>query len=339
MAAVNPPYAIQALSTHSALGFRRMMGTFLQESVLSGTQPRGGVHPGLLSRCNVVGSASTMTATVNSGYYFIRAPGNDGVYHGYNNGAVNLTIDPADASQYRRDLVIARVQDTAYGDAINSHTIEVIKGTNNPGSPAPLPTQPARSLLLAIVNVDPGITNLSGKVSDQRTYIGGLGPTLCTSTTRPSNPHAGPQIYESDTGETRFYDGTAWRFIADTGWKTYTPTVTGGGTATWTLQIGRYKRVAEKSIMFSIFLDVNGAGSGSSNVQVALPSTPNRACRWVFPVSLESGVAISGAHGLVILGGSGAIIDRIRYAGASNLLGSDLNAGRLITISGVYEEA
>ena len=44
-----------------------------------------------------------------------------------------------------------------------------------------------------------------------------LGPVPCTSATRPSNPHSGQLIVESDTGMVAIYSGSAWRYLCPTG--------------------------------------------------------------------------------------------------------------------------
>jgi hypothetical protein len=40
------------------------------------------------------------------------------------------------------------------------------------------------------------------------------GTIICTSSTRPASPFEGQMIYETDTGLTRYYDGTAWEDTA-----------------------------------------------------------------------------------------------------------------------------
>lgn len=44
-----------------------------------------------------------------------------------------------------------------------------------------------------------------------------LGPVPCTSTTRPSAPHEGQLIAESDTGMIAIWRTAAWRYVASTG--------------------------------------------------------------------------------------------------------------------------
>lgn len=124
-----------------------------------------------------------------------------------------------------------------------------------------------------------------------------------------------------------------------TGWTDYTPSTSGGGTATFTTLAGRWRQVGVKTVAFNIYLQVNNAGSGASVFQLTLPTEPDRTIRQVFVGASETGTSFPGLHGTILLGGSGTTIDRLRYSGATNVTGADLGAGKLITLSGVYEEA
>ena len=44
----------------------------------------------------------------------------------------------------------------------------------------------------------------------------GFRPGVCTSSTRPTAPYEGQQIYETDTDMLAIWNGTAWRYIAAT---------------------------------------------------------------------------------------------------------------------------
>jgi hypothetical protein len=125
--------------------------------------------------------------------------------------------------------------------------------------------------------------------------------------------------------------------FSTTDWASYNPNITNGGTATFTTMTGRWRRVGTKTVVFGIFFIINAAGSGGSNVLFDLPTAPSRAIRWQFPGNAEN-AGLSGLYGLTFTGGSGVTIDRIRYATATNLIGTDLTAGRLFGFDGTYEE-
>ena len=138
----------------------------------------------------------------------------------------------------------------------------------------------------------------------------------------------------------------------DEGVLTYTPTVTNGGTATFTTQTARYYKLG-KMVWVNIGLVVNAAGSGASNLAVALPSTPSRTIQQTLDLTCESvRVASQSTKGsaVILTTGSGATIDRLRNQVAAtgdgttdnrilNVQGAHLLAGAIVTITGWYQEA
>ena len=132
-------------------------------------------------------------------------------------------------------------------------------------------------------------------------------------------------------------------------WIPYTPTITGGGTATFTTNGGYYWRLG-KIIFVNVFIIVNAAGSGSSTVAITMPSNVDRSSRQALTVHAESvgaggsgASAIRGGELVFFTGGSGATSDRFRVdqttGNEGNILGNDLLAGGSLTIQGWYREA
>lgn len=122
---------------------------------------------------------------------------------------------------------------------------------------------------------------------------------------------------------------------ATNAFSTYTPTVTNGGTATFTTQTGWYQRVGNM-YFFSAYLVVNAAGSGASNVQIAAPVSIDRTTRQRVGVSCEGLTAgNNGSCSLVAFtSGSGATFDRLRNSTGTNITGADLSAGGIIAAEG-----
>lgn len=125
---------------------------------------------------------------------------------------------------------------------------------------------------------------------------------------------------------------------------TYTPTVTGGGAATYTTRVGRYLQFGPL-IWVNVHVVVNAAGSGGLTVAVSLPFEPDRGAEQEIPltgVSIFSGGMVSNGHAVILTTGSGANIDGIRSAnnGANNndqtLGGVNLNAGSSFSFTGFY---
>lgn len=133
------------------------------------------------------------------------------------------------------------------------------------------------------------------------------------------------------SGKVTVLEGTAW---AD-----WTPTISGGGSATFTSVGGRWRRTGVKTVAFTMQFNVVQGGSGSSFVTLTLPTAPSRARRWVFPGGQEAGNPRSGLYATTFTGGTGTTLDRIRFNGNSNFVGSMLEMNQIYSFSGVYEEA
>ncbi|WP_414943302.1 hypothetical protein [Amycolatopsis sp. cmx-11-32] len=127
-----------------------------------------------------------------------------------------LGTDPADPSNARRDLIIARQTDTYYGDGSTAYTVMRVKGTAA-GSPVdPDPTQGGLYpdyLLLARIRVGAGATTITGAMLDDLrparvVSLGGVVP-VANLTERAALPAVpGLTIYRRDKGWTEVYNST-----------------------------------------------------------------------------------------------------------------------------------
>jgi hypothetical protein len=134
---------------------------------------------------------------------------------------------------------------------------------------------------------------------------------------------------------------------AVTGWTTYTPTVTGAGSATFSTRTGRWIRIAPKTVAWIVYLLVSGAGSGTDVLQVNSPTNPDRTVRQVVDLAVEGATTPSIRGGKVYLfpSGTSATWDRLRWDTGStsnalvNMGGSDLAVNMTIVVQGVYMEA
>lgn len=219
MAVQSVPVFIQA-GSHPAEDVRRMMYSLVGQ--------RGGiVNAGDLAVTQ--NGTPNMSVNVATGDVFI--PGTEGtyqgVYHGENRGSLNLSVTAAHATNGRRDLVVARVKDTAYSGASDTFSLEVLAGT--PAASPADPTVPANCWVLARLTVDAAVTSIvTAKITDLRTSYTGQtraaalgGIVTCTSTTRPTvNISAGTTIYETDSKSVYVYNGATWDLMsaASTGW-------------------------------------------------------------------------------------------------------------------------
>ncbi|QKW31414.1 hypothetical protein HUT11_35195 (plasmid) [Streptomyces seoulensis] len=136
--------------------------------------------------------------------------------------------------------------------------------------------------------------------------------------------------------------------VTSTTWTSWTPTVSGAGTATFSITDGWYYKLG-KLVFVQAYITCSAAGSGTGTVTVVLPSTPYRgpsANRRQHLSTYFGGLAAgtnssTSGHGagLIQPTGSGALIDQMR--GPTDILvrGENLSATATIAINGWYREA
>lgn len=132
--------------------------------------------------------------------------------------------------------------------------------------------------------------------------------------------------------------------------QTYTPTVAGGGSVTWTTRTGWYYKIGTSHIVFfNIYLVANAQGTGSSNVTVTAPTNIDRTTRQVVECTArdwQGGAGVT-SFGVVrsLTTGSGAVWDEIDLVNPqatfshTGQIGSDISAGGILSVQGFYREA
>jgi len=204
MAPIQPAYVMQNETNHPAQLFRMALAGLTPSSNMpaGATSPGGGVHPAWGNRLAVTGTAG-LTVNVNTGLVYL--PGTtawQGCYAGYNTASVAVTIPTISGTQWRRDYIVAKQDDTAFGDGDDNWVIIDVPGTNSSSAPGALPALPNNCVPLAIVVCTPGmtVTNGGGTVVDARQYCSLPGPIPTTSANRPSlSCPEGTMWYELDT--------------------------------------------------------------------------------------------------------------------------------------------
>ena len=163
-----PPTFLQA-GSHPAEGLRQMTASLLKDLPGVVEETNGGLE--------VVDGSSGMQVVVRKGRAFVAGTesGLQGMYHVTLSTDKTLTLSAGNASNARRDLIVARVYDTAYGSSSeNKWAIEVVEGTPS-GTPTN-PAAPANSLKLASVLVAANASTISsGNIGDLRTFAGESG--------------------------------------------------------------------------------------------------------------------------------------------------------------------
>lgn len=163
-----------------------------------------------------------MSVNVAAGGAFIRGTqsANQGAYHVWNDGTVNLSVTAADATNGRKDLVIAQVRDAYYSGATNDARITIVTGTAaaSPADPS-LAAFPNALVLARITVAAASTTVVTAGITDLRPIanITGALPTFATqalATTAIPSPVDGQGYYQntntSAEGPT-YWNGSAWR--------------------------------------------------------------------------------------------------------------------------------
>lgn len=143
-------------------------------------------------------------------------------------------------------------------------------------------------------------------------------------------------VYDDAVGGFSEYEGNVPR--------TYTPTVTNFGTATFSDRTGEYMKIG-KWVFVRINLNISAAGAGGGNLAVDLPSSAD--VSYGRPLLMMScggltGLATAGGVGMAIRltgSGNGVTLDRLRLYDDSNIARANLTASSFFHISGWYREA
>lgn len=167
MAEVNAPSYLQG-GSHPAQSDRLVLGG------LYGASTTGGVLEGLAVTAGGVG----LSVDVQPGIAIVENPAPwGGPYNVGSDSVVNVPLVPANASNPRIDVIVARVYDSAYEGAEDRWALEVVTGAAA-ASPLP-PTLPNRSLALAQVTVPASASSIgAGDVTDLRAAVGAAGGGL-----------------------------------------------------------------------------------------------------------------------------------------------------------------
>lgn len=301
------------------------------------------------------GAGANMSVDVADGQVIILGTEStyQGCYLGENRGALNVVIAAAHASNPRRDLIVARIRDSAYSGGSNAFTIEAVTGTaaaspSDPALPAGTCWVLARVSVAALASsiVNANIADLrSSYTSAQYGRAAALGGVVvCTSTTRPPAPYEGMPIYQTDTHTALRWNGSAWKDeneLGGGGWTSFAPTVTQSGTVAKTVAYARYQRIG-RTIVGSMLLNITGAGTTANPIYVSYPVTPsytgNTACGsgYWYDAS-QSPLFNTGV--IVALSASGlALLDTTQPSG-SFMSSPALAAGDALTFDFVYEAA
>lgn len=223
MAEISPGNYLQAGSYTAAMDRRMLLSLF---DGRAGVIPRTATFTDL--KVSQRGAGANMSVDVAEGSCVVLGTEAtyQGAYYCEEQGVLNVVITAANATNPRRDLIVARIRDAEYSGATNTFAIEVTTGTAA-ASPAD-PTVPANCVVLARVAVAANATSITNaNITDLRAGYAAVtgsavignqikvaapgGVVVCTSSFRPTTGlYAGLVIYETDTNLMYIYSGSAW---------------------------------------------------------------------------------------------------------------------------------
>lgn len=210
MTVVNPPAWIQQ-GTYPARTDRLVMSSLVSSS-------------GRVSLSDLVVTQSLtpgMRVTVSAGRAWILGTSvvYQGAYNFVNDAPIEINIAASSTLYARRDVVIARIQDSSVSGAVDSATIEVVTGT--PASSPVTPATPANSLVLAVITVPANATSITtANIDTSMVLLATMfsqmknDTIVCTSTTRPTGADrfVGARILETDTLREWMWIGNSWSY-------------------------------------------------------------------------------------------------------------------------------
>ena len=105
----------------------------------------------------------------------------------------------------------------------------------------------------------------------------GVRPGVCTSTTRPTSPYTGQLIFETDTFNMKFWNGTAWQGAVSAPAGTVNPYAGSTAPTGWLLAYGQTVSRTTYADLFAALGTTYGVGDGSTTF--GLPDMRGRSVR------------------------------------------------------------
>ena len=260
------------------------------------------------------GAGANMSVDVAGGRGAIRGDLNtyEGSYFIENRGVTNKTVATSDPTNPRIDRVIAEVLNQEYSGSSNLWQLRVMTGT-----PAGSPTAPAlpdNATSLCTIAVGAGVTSIvDANITDTRARLWlHSGVITCTSTTRPSSPFEGMQIYETDTNRTCIHNGSNWVLMSTNGsYTSYTPTLTGITLGTGGVNNGYWKIVDGSQLSLRVRITLGTGGVLTAAATISLPSgmtgvTETDQFQIIPAILRDTGTTVSKGH--VQLNSAGTVL-------------------------------
>lgn len=137
--------------------------------------------------------------------------------------------------------------------------------------------------------------------------------------------------------------GNAFKATNNENAVTYTPTMTGAGTAAFSTRTGWFMRFGDM-IFFDAYFVTSTVGTGTATIAITTPTAVDRSAQQTITGHIAGTAGVNGTvAALAFTSGTGTTLDRIRTNVGGNITGADLangaSAGAAINIQGWYREA
>jgi hypothetical protein len=352
---------MNAAPSYSAADLRRLDAINAHPASTDRWGARTGVRPHSTAAVTVSGTTWTVNPTL--AWVYPRVTSTSAPYR-VAIEATSGSLTAADGSNPRLDALDVYVQDDDEDGSAQRRVPPVVYTAGVPASSPTAPPLASGRLRLATILVPTGGSPApSVQTHAQFSHGPGILPARNATELPSTGMHESAYVDRWDTDTLYRWDGAALQPVASqaaynywlattggaavTDWTTYTPTVTGGGSATFSTRTGRWIRTAPKCVEWIVYLVVSAAGSGTDVLQVTSPTAPDRSIRQTVDLAVEGAVTPSIRSGRVYLltGGTGTTWDRLRWDTGStsnalvNMGGSDLAVNMSIVIQGAYKEA
>jgi hypothetical protein len=242
-ARVWPVDAVGVAPLYSGRALRQLLGSLITGGTAA--RPlggRSGVTPGTPSN-TVTATTTTWSVKTHSGCMDVEASVIAGPYLYAFDTAVSGSMNAADATNPRIDLVSVQMSDPAESDGTSTPSVAIIYTAGTAAASPAVPIAPARSLVLARLTV-PAAGGGSPSVlwvAPVMAAAGGIVPVTGPSQ-YPVSPYVGQYIDDASLGLLR-WDGSAWQTYGKGGDITANLTLaTGSGTAKYR-QIGKLVQI------------------------------------------------------------------------------------------------
>lgn len=167
-------------------------------------------------------AGANMSVDVSSGLVLVagtQSVPTQGVYHGFNDATVNVTIAASNPTYPRIDLVCVSIQDAYYSGATNTGVIQAVTGV--PAASPAVPTAPPNTVVLAHVYVGANVSsitnsNINGTAgSGNPDTVPYMAPIVNDGIIAKGPPtftpaFAGSSLLDRYYGVTWWYDGSVW---------------------------------------------------------------------------------------------------------------------------------